>query len=193
MLMLCSSVQALFAEISARHGAVDVLHNNAGIFLGNGHGDGDLVDMDFEVWKRTLDVNLSGAFLCTKYALPLMLPKAAGSIIITASVSGAFIGSTSTAYASSKAGLVGFTRGLVLSYAKRGLRANAICPGTFQTEMSATVRADPSLTERLIGAIPAGRIGDPVDFGNLAAFLASPASSYLNGAIIPLEGGRTLY
>ena len=187
------SVSALFTSIGELHATVDVLHNNAGIFLGNGNGDGDMETMDFAVWQRTLAVNLSGPFLCTKYALPLMLPTGSGSIINTASVSGAFIGSTSVAYAASKAGLVGLTRATVLSYASKGLRANAICPGAFATEMSATVRADPFLTERLIGTIPSGRIGEPTDFGQLAAFLASPASSYLNGAIIPLEGGRTMY
>lgn len=186
-------IEALMATAADTYGGIDVLHNNAGIFLGNGNGDGDLETMDFAVWQRTLSVNLSGPFLCTKYALPLMLPTGAGSIINTASVSGAFIGSTAVAYASSKAGLVGLTRATVLTYASRGIRANAICPGTFATEMSATVRADPALTQRLIGTIPAGRIGEPADFGQLAAFLASPASSYLNGAIIPLEGGRTMY
>jgi len=187
------SVADLFAAIAHQHKTIDVLHNNAGIFLGNGRGDGDLETMDVAVWQRTLAVNLTGPFLCSKYALPLLLPTGAGSIINTASVSGAFIGSTSVAYASSKAGLVGLTRSLVLTYAGRGLRANAICPGTFDTEMSATVRADPSLTARLIGTIPSGRIGIPAEFGQLAAFLASSASSYLNGAIIPLEGGRTMY
>jgi NAD(P)-dependent dehydrogenase (short-subunit alcohol dehydrogenase family) len=187
------SVAALFNAIRERHQTINVLHNNAGVFLGNGNGDGDMENMEFSVWQRTLAVNLSGPFLCTKYALPLLLPTGSGSIINTASVSGVFIGSTSVAYASSKAGLVGLTRAIVLSYASKGLRANAICPGTMDTEMSATVRNDPYLTERLIGTIPSGRIGQPAEFGQLAAFLASPASSYINGAIIPLEGGRTIY
>jgi NAD(P)-dependent dehydrogenase (short-subunit alcohol dehydrogenase family) len=187
------SVSALFSAIREQHETIDVLHNNAGIFLGNGNGDGDMENMDFAVWQRTLAVNLSGPFLCTKYALPLMLPTGSGSIINTASVAGAFIGSLSVAYASSKAGLVGLTRAIVLRYASKGLRANAICPGAMDTAMSATARNDPYLSQRLIGKIPSGRIGTPAEFGQLAAFLGSPASSYINGAIIPLEGGRTIY
>jgi NAD(P)-dependent dehydrogenase (short-subunit alcohol dehydrogenase family) len=183
------SVAAAFAAIAQRFGRVDVLHNNAGIFLGHGNGnDGPLEGLDLATWRRVLDVNLTGAFLCTRAALPL-IPESGGSIIMTASVAGAMLGSIASAYAASKAGLVGFVRSLVLNYASKGIRVNAVCPGSILTDMSKGVRESPELVARLISAVPAGRIALPEDVANLVVFLASPASSYLNGAIIPVEGG----
>ena len=186
------SVAAAFAEVGEEYGRLDVLHSNAGIFLGHGVGnDGPLEGLDLGTWHRTLDVNLTGAYLCSKYAMPMLLPEG-GSIVFTASVSGALIGSAAAAYASSKAGVIGLMRALVLTYARHGVRVNAICPGAVNTAMSRQVQEDPALRQRLIENIPAGRMAEPEDIANLVVFLASPQGAYLNGAILPMEGGLVI-
>jgi meso-butanediol dehydrogenase / (S,S)-butanediol dehydrogenase / diacetyl reductase len=186
------SVAVAFAAVRDEHGRLDVLHSNAGIFLGHGVGnDGPLDTLDVATWQRTIDVNLTGAYLCSKYAMPLLL-DGGGSIVFTASVSGALIGSAAIAYASSKAGVIGLTRALVLTYARHGVRVNAICPGAVRTAMSQQVQDDPTLRKRLIDNIPAGRMAEPEDIANLVVFLASPQGVYLNGAILPMEGGLVL-
>ena len=192
------SVVAAFAAVRQEYGRLDVLHSNAGIFLGHGVGnDGPLDTLDIATWQRTIDVNLTGAYLCSKHAMPLLLDGASGgsgggSIVFTASVSGALIGSAAIAYASSKAGVIGLTRALVLTYARHGVRVNAICPGAVRTAMSQQVQDDPALRKRLIENIPAGRMAEPEDIANLVVFLASPQGAYLNGAILPMEGGLIL-
>jgi NAD(P)-dependent dehydrogenase (short-subunit alcohol dehydrogenase family) len=187
------SVAAAFTAVRDEYGRLDVLHSNAGIFLGHGVGnDGPLETLDLQTWQRTLDVNLTGAYLCSKYAMPLLLDSGGGSIVFTASVSGALLGSAGIAYASSKAGVIGLTRALVLTYARRGVRVNAICPGAIRTAMSRQVQDDPALRQRLIDNIPAGRMAEPEDIANLVVFLASPQGAYLNGAILPMEGGLIL-
>jgi NAD(P)-dependent dehydrogenase (short-subunit alcohol dehydrogenase family) len=187
-----NSVSAAFAAVRDKHGRLDILHSNAGIFLGHGVGnDGPLESLDRATWQRTLDVNLTGAYLCSRYAMPLLL-DGGGSIVFTASVSGALIGSAAIAYASSKAGVIGLTRALVLTYARHGVRVNAICPGAVRTAMSRQVQDDPALRQRLIENIPAGRMAEPEDIANLVVFLASPQGTYLNGAILPMEGGLIL-
>jgi NAD(P)-dependent dehydrogenase (short-subunit alcohol dehydrogenase family) len=187
------SVAAAFAAVRKEYARLDVLHSNAGIFLGHGVGnDGPLESLDLATWQRTLDVNLTGAYLCSKYAMPLLLETGGGSIVFTASVSGALLGSAGIAYASSKAGVIGLTRALVLTYARRGIRVNAICPGPVRTAMSRQVQEDAALRQRLIDNIPAGRMAEPEDIANLVVFLASPQGAYLNGAILPMEGGLIL-
>jgi NAD(P)-dependent dehydrogenase (short-subunit alcohol dehydrogenase family) len=188
-----SSVRTTFESIGQRFGKLSVLHNNAGIALGGGRGDGPADELDLATWQRTLDVNLTGCFLCTHYALPLMLAGGGGSIINTASIAGAFIGTLNTAYCASKAGVVGFTRALVITHAGRGIRANAICPGSVRTPMAANVLRTPEVRARLIDNIPAGRVAEPADVANLVVFLASQAGAYLNGAVIALDGGLTAY
>jgi NAD(P)-dependent dehydrogenase (short-subunit alcohol dehydrogenase family) len=186
------SVSEAFSAIGEQHDRIGVLHSNAGIFLGHGVGrDGPLDELDPQTWRRTLDVNLTGTYLCVRSALPLMR-EAGGSIVFTASVSGALIGSTAPAYSASKAGLVGFMRSLVLTYAKEGIRVNSICPGPVMTDMSKEVRASAELRKRLVDNIPAGRIAEPKDIADLVVFLASPQGSYLNGAVLPMEGGLTI-
>ena len=185
------SVTEAFAAVFAEHNRVDVLHNNAGIFLEEGANGGvEPFETDLDTWNRTLAVNLTGAFLCTKQVVPAMVSAGAGSIVMTASASGALIGSPSLAYATSKAALVGLTRALVIRYAHTGIRVNAVCPGTIDTDLTKTVRRSEALRARFVDTIPLGRIGTADEVGQLVAFLASPASAYLNGAIIPVDGGR---
>ncbi len=102
------------------------------------------------------------------------------------------LGSNAPAYAASKAGLIGFMRALVLRYAGEGIRVNSICPGTVMTDMSKEVRASAELRKRLVENIPAGRIAEPEDIANLVVFLASAQGSYLNGVVLPMEGGLVI-
>jgi len=186
------SVATAVDAVGAQWGRLDILHSNAGIFLGHGVGnDGPLEGLDLDTWQRTLVVNLTGAYLCVQGALPPLLERG-GSIVFTASVAGALLGSAAPAYAASKAGLVGFARSLVLTYAGRGVRVNVICPGPVMTEMSKQVREDAALRDRLIANIPAGRIAEAEDIANVVVFLASPQGAYLNGAVLPMEGGLVL-
>ncbi|MGW4337509.1 SDR family NAD(P)-dependent oxidoreductase [Rhodococcus koreensis] len=186
------SVRSAIAAVVERFGRIDLLHNNAAVFLGlAGGSDGLLESLDLATWRRTLDVNLTGAFLCTKYAMPHLLVHG-GSVVVTASVAGALTGSTVSAYASSKAGLAGFVRSLALNYGPRGVRANAVCPGTVLTDMSEHIRQTPELQRRMIDTIPVGRMATAEDVASVVVFLASPAAEYLNGVVVPVEGGLLL-
>ncbi len=185
-------VAACMDEIRRRIGPITILHNNAAVHMGYGAGDQTAADVPISVWRRILSVNLDGTFYVTKHALPDMLQSKRGSIINTASLAGPILGSQNTAYTASKGGVVGFTRALVISYAGTGIRANAICPGFVATPMSAPVLENSLDLERYASSIPAGRAGEPEDIGGLVVFLASDASSYVNGALITLDGGTSL-
>lgn len=186
-----ASVRAAIAETTERLGPVSVLHNNAGICLNRGTGDGPAHLLELDSWARTIAVNLTGCFLVAKHALPAMLDAGHGSIITTASVGGAYFGTQNFAYSASKAGVVGMTRALAAQYGGRGVRANAICPGSIRTAMSELASAEGQNRDEMLKGIPAGRIGEPEEVADLVAFLASDASSYINGAVITADGGMT--
>lgn len=186
-----ASVRAAIGQVAARLGPVSVLHNNAGICLNRGTGDGPAHTLELASWDRTIAVNLTGCFLVAKHVLPAMLAAGRGSIINTASVGGAFFGTQNFAYSASKAGVVGMTRALAAQYGGRGVRANAICPGSIRTAMSELASAQGPVRDEMLRGIPAGRIGEPAEIAELVAFLASDASSYLNGAVITADGGMT--
>ena len=185
-------VATCIASIRKELGPVDIVHNNAAVNMGYGAGDQRAGELSAEVWRKNMGVNLDGTFFVTKYSIPDMLVAKRGSIINTASLAGAFLGSQNTAYCSTKGGVVGFTRALVISYAGTGIRANAICPGFVTTPMSAPVLQNPLDLERYASSIPVGRAGVPEDIGGLVVFLASDASGYVNGAVIPMDGGTSL-
>ncbi|KAA9157337.1 SDR family oxidoreductase, partial [Amycolatopsis acidicola] len=187
-----ASVRSAMAAIVGEWGRIDLLHNNAAVFFGlAGGNDGLLETLDLDTWRRTLDVNLTGTFLCTKYAMPQLI-QTGGSVVCTASVAGALTGSTVSAYAASKGGLAGFVRSLALNYGPKGVRANAVCPGAVLTDMSQHIREDPGLRQRVMDTIPVGRIATAEDVANVVVFLASPAAAYLNGVLVPVEGGVVL-
>ena len=182
------SVRAAFDVVVDRLGPIDVLHNNAGICPTD---DCAVDELDIAIWNKTLGVNLTGQFLCAKYAAKSMQTSGGGAIVNTASVAGAYVGTVHTAYCAAKAGVVGLTRALVLTHAGKNIRTTAICPGSVETPMSRSALTAPAERERLIGGIPAQRIATPYDIAALVAFLASPAGSYLNGSIITADGGLT--
>lgn len=187
-----TQVASCIAKVRKDLGPITILHNNAAVNMGYGAGDVPAADLSVAVWRKTLSVNLDGTFFMTKIALQDMLREKRGSIINTASLAGALLGSQNTAYTAAKGGVVGFTRALVISYSGTGIRANAILPGFVTTPMSAPVHMNALDRERYTSSIPVGRLGEPEDVGGLVVFLASDASSYVNGAVITLDGGLSL-
>lgn len=171
------------------YGGLHVLCNNAGV-MDYMAGVGELTN---EVWRRVLSINLEGPVFTTRRAVQHMLAHGGGSIINTASTAGLHGGAAGAAYTISKHALVGLTRSTAWMYAQRGVRCNAICPGATKTNIGETMpedRLDP------VGAQRAGAFGalvpaylEPTDIAELALFLASDESRYINGAIIPADGG----
>lgn len=171
------------------YGRIDILCNNAGV-MDYMQGVGELED---DVWRRVLGINLDGPMFTSRRAIPHMLRQGGGSIINTASTAGISGAAAGAAYTVSKHGLVGLTRNTAWMYAKRGIRCNAICPGGTRTNIGETMapdRLDPAGLERtgaFAALIPATL--EPTDIAALALFLASDASRYINGAIIPADAG----
>jgi len=171
------------------YGRLDTLVNNAGV-MDYMHGVGEMPD---DIWRKVLGINLDGPMFTARRAIPRMIAQGGGSIINVASTAGISGGAAGAAYTVSKHGLVGLTRNTAWMYAKQGIRCNAIAAGATQTNIGETMpreRMDPVGSRRaqeFAGLIPA--FLDPMDIANLALFLASDESRYINGAIIPADGG----
>lgn len=179
-----AAVEKLMQQFIAEHKVLDIMVNNAGI-----NRDAMLHKMTDEQWDLVLKVNLNGTFYFTQAAAKLMRERGTGRIINIASAS--WLGNIGQAnYAASKAGVVGLTKTAARELAKKGVTANAICPGFISTDMT---RAVPEkVWDIMISKIPAGRAGEPEDVGNLVAFLASDEASYITGEVINVGGGMIL-
>ncbi|HUP46889.1 MAG TPA: glucose 1-dehydrogenase, partial [Thermoanaerobaculia bacterium] len=176
-----------FAE--EQFGRLDVVFNNAGVF----HPDDDSVTTTSEdIWDLVIDVNLKGVFLGCKYAIPALLRAGGGSIINTASfvaVMGA--AAPQIAYTASKGGVLAMTREIAVEFARKNIRANALCPGPVETPLLAELLSDPARRQRRLVHIPPGRFGKPEEMANAALFLASDESSFVNGTTFLVDGGIT--
>jgi NAD(P)-dependent dehydrogenase (short-subunit alcohol dehydrogenase family) len=180
-------VAAMIEQIKERFGRLDVLVNNAGI---NPLMTWD--DIDRESWDRTIEVNLSGVFVCCKAVLGLMREQKKGSIINIASVA-AFIGRGNADYIASKSALLGLTRSLARQYGRYGIRANCVSPGFHDTEM--TRRARQTSTEsadEFIKAVPLGYLAEADSIGKAVLFLATDDAYYITGHNLVVDGGLTL-
>jgi NAD(P)-dependent dehydrogenase (short-subunit alcohol dehydrogenase family) len=176
--------------LAERHfGALHVLFNNAGVFPG---ADGSPVDTPEDVWDFVIDVNLKGVFLGCKYGIPALLRAGGGSIINTASFVAVVGAATSQiAYTASKGGVLAMTREIAVEYARRGIRANALCPGPVNTPLLEELLSDPAARARRMVHIPMGRLAEASDIAGAALFLASDDSAYVNGATFLVDGGIT--
>ncbi|MEV4177486.1 glucose 1-dehydrogenase [Nonomuraea sp. NPDC049709] len=181
-----ASVSALVEAAISAYGRIDVLCNNAGIM--------DTMalpaDIPVEQWERVLQVNLTGTFLVTHAVLPHMLAQGRGAIVNTASEAGIRGGAAGAAYTVSKHGVVGLTRSVAWAYAKDGIRCNAILPGPTMTNIATGATFDPTGAARLGPVLALGeRLAQPEQMADAALFLASDAASFINGAIVPVDGG----
>lgn len=182
-----ADVQEMIRVAVQELGGLDVLFNNAGI-----EGQSSwLADCTEENWDRVLAINLKGVFLGMKYALPHMAAQGHGSIINTASVAGLVGWRAGGAYSASKAGVANLTRTAALEYARYNVRVNAICPGVIHTPMLERINPNPEMMQRLITMQPMPRLGTPDDIANMALFLASDESTFVTGAMLPVDGGYT--
>jgi len=165
-------------------GRIDVLVNNAG----GGFAD-DLLEISEEEWDGDVTVNLKSAFLCSKAVLPGMIEQGSGVIVNIASVNGiAFF--ANEPYSAAKAGLISLTRSMAVRYGKHGIRAVAIAPGTIRSPIwQERVDKEPAIFERLVRWYPLGRVGEPEDVANAAAFLASDDASWISGDVLRVDGG----
>jgi NAD(P)-dependent dehydrogenase (short-subunit alcohol dehydrogenase family) len=183
-------VEAAVEETVKRFGRLDVLVNNAGIEV-----LGSASEISAERWDHQLDVNLRGAFLCSKYALEKMHGRG-GAIVNIASVHAFASYPGVVAYDASKAGMLGMTRAMALDHGKDGIRVNAICPGYINTPMlDAWLKIVPDPEEAMRGILkyhPLGRIGTPRDIAEAVLFLASEAASFVTGATLVVDGGMTI-
>ncbi|WP_278102643.1 SDR family NAD(P)-dependent oxidoreductase [Microbacterium proteolyticum] len=184
------SVAAGFAELQSAGWEPDVVVANAGVQLFG--RDAPAAELDLDVWRRTLDINLTGAFLTVKYAVRSMLRGGGGSIILTGSptaVNGE--GKDFTAYSASKAGVHGLARTVAAAYAADGIRVNTVQPAYTETPLVAAITDDPQARAAIVGRIPVGRAGTPDDVTGIMVYLASDEGAFATGATFVVDGGMT--
>jgi NAD(P)-dependent dehydrogenase (short-subunit alcohol dehydrogenase family) len=189
-----SAVTAAVEHAAGHFGRLDGLFNNAGV---GATGQGVLsAGFDFDIWDRVIAVNLSGVVNVLHAAATVMLRNEGperGAVVNTSSVAGLFGVAAGLAYSASKHGVVGVTRSAAIELGPRGIRVNAVCPGVARTAMPAadfgTGEFTPDLEARYAKWNPLGRIGEPEDIAAAVAFLLSDAASWVNGAVLPVDGG----
>lgn len=181
--------QAAVNACQKKFGSIDILLNTAGIL----DAYRNLEETDFDSWHQVLATNLNSLFYLTKLWLPLMLEKEHATIINMASIAGLVAGGGGIAYTTSKHAIVGFTKQLALDYADQGLHVNAIAPGAIHTPMNAADFAgDGEIAQKVASETPLKRWAQPAEVAQLTLFLASQRASYLQGNIVPIDGGWLL-
>ena len=185
-----ADVQALIDAVMRKWDRLDVLVNNAGIYY-----QADAVGTPEAVWNEVLAVNLTGAFLCIKHAVPAMMKGKGGAIVNVASEAGLVGIRNQVAYNVSKGGLIALTKSCAVDLAPRGIRVNCVCPGTTDTPLvqKAVGRAaDPRAARRALEEVrPANRLGTPEEIASAILYLASESAAYATGAILSVDGGYT--
>ncbi len=179
------AVVAAFAQIEEKFGTTDILVNNAGVSK-----DQIFARMKESDWDVNLNTNLKGAFLCSRAVTRGMMKKRSGRIINMSSVIGLTGNAGQSAYAASKAGLLGLTRSLAKELASRSILVNAVAPGFIETDM--TAEHGEKLVESVLPQIPLARLGQGSDVAQMVLFLASPLANYITGQVFAVDGGMTM-
>ena len=183
-----TEVNSMIKDTTHHFGSIDIVVNNAGILFSS-----PFDELDNDTWNRVLAVILQGSFYVTRAAIPYMLKKGSGSIIMVTTNCTVNGGGGSAAYPAAKAGVEGIARQLTVEYASRGIRTNIIRPAVIDTDLFRQRYHTDEEVRQYGKKIPVGRVGKPEDIAHLAVFLASDKSSYICGAAIPVDGGRTYY
>ena len=181
-----AQVEALFARTAGALGRLDIVVNNSGIARVT-----PVAEMDPDEFRRTVDVNLIGVFNGCRAAASRLIAQQSGKVINLASVLGAAGLPGYSAYAASKGGVMAFTRALAAEWARHNIQVNAIAPGWFVTDMNAQAFGDARIRERLLRDVPMRRTGRLEEIGPLVVYLAAPASDYMTGQTIFLDGGHS--
>src|SRR5437016_13170998 len=183
-----AAVTAMVERVRRELGRIDILVNNAGINIRKSpHA------LDLEEWDSVIRTNLTSAFLCSQAAYPAMKAAGGGKIINIGSMMSIFGASFAPAYAASKGGIVQFTRSCAVAWAADNIQANAVLPGWIDTDLTKRARKEiDGLHDRVLGRTPAARWGAIDDFAGIAVFLASPASDFVTGTAIPVDGGYSI-
>ena len=180
-------IASLIDDTVARYGRLDYACNNAGI----GGAQVPTADYPEEEWRRVLDINLTGVWLCIKYEIPRMLESGGGAIVNMSSILGTVGYANSVAYVAAKHGLIGLTQTAALEYATQGIRVNAVCPGFIATPMleRAGLLSNPELHQMLINLHPIKRLGKPEEVAEAVVWLCSDAASFVTGHALLVDGG----
>ncbi len=176
-----------------RYGRIDVLFNNAGVME-----PGTVVTTSMEVWQRTIDINVKGVFLMSKYVVPYMMKSGGGSIINNSSVLGMVGMENAVAYNTSKGAVRQITKSMALDHAKQGIRVNSICPGYIKTKMDPEFMGNPPDAEEQLdklaaSMVPIPRRAEPIEVAYLVLYLAADESKYVTGSDFVIDGGWTVY
>lgn len=183
-----NDVQMLVQKTVEAFGRIDILINNAGVFHGS-----SFHEMEEEQWDNIFGVNLRGVFLLTREVIPNMLEAGKGNIVNISSILGIVAARDVSAYNVSKGALNQLTRSIAVEYGNRGIRCNAVCPGLVATEMTSDIISNKELMEDWLKNYPIGRFGVPEDVARACLFLASTESSFITGAVLPVDGGYTAF
>jgi glucose 1-dehydrogenase len=181
-----AAVLAMFDRIEAEHGVVSALVNNAGVAM-----PGDFLDYDLAAFDTVLGINLRGTFVATQRAAKGMVAHdIKGAIVNMSSINAQLAIPAIPAYCASKGGVMQLTKVAALALAPKGIRVNAVGPGSIDTAMMAGVNANPDALTRVLSRTPLGRVGEPREIGDVVAFLCSDKASYVTGETIYVDGGR---
>jgi 2-deoxy-D-gluconate 3-dehydrogenase len=182
------SVNDAFEQTAAKCGRIDILVNNAGINIRK-----PAHELALDEWRQVMDINLTGAFLCSRSAHAHMKRAGGGKIINIGSMMSIFGATFAPAYGASKGGIVQFTRSTAIAWAPDNIQVNAVLPGWVDTDLTRSARQQVAgLHERVLARTPSGRWGTGEDFAGIAVFLASPASDFITGTAIPVDGGYSV-
>ncbi len=180
-----ASITAMVKCVVEKYGRIDCLVNNAGIVA-----DSQLKKMTEDQFDRVIEINLKGVYNCTKAVVDIMLEQRSGVILNASSIVGLYGNFGQTNYAASKFGVIGMVKTWARELGKKGIRANAVCPGFVETPILKSI--PDKVLQAIKDRIPLGRLGTPADVANVYAFLASDDAAYINGAVIEVSGGAVI-